>query len=70
VAQHAVVAGQAIHDGLVESMAHVQGAGDVRRRQLDAERRFAGVQGGAVVTALFPLAAPELFNVGRLERLG
>lgn len=29
VAQHAVVAHQAIHDGLVEGMAHVQGARDV-----------------------------------------
>jgi hypothetical protein len=65
-----MVAGQAVHDGLVEGMAHVQGAGHVRRRQLDAERRLAGVEGGGVVTALFPLGAPELFNVGRLERLG
>ena len=70
VAQHAVVAGQAIHDGLVERMAHVQGAGDVRRRQLDAEGRFSRIEGGAKVTALLPLGAPELFNVGGLERLG
>jgi hypothetical protein len=69
-ATHAVVAGQAIHDGLVEGVAHVQGARHVRRRQLDAERRLVGVHGGGEVTALFPLGAPELFDVGWLERLG
>ena len=36
-ALHAVVARQAVHDRLVEGMAHVQGAGDVGRRQLDGE---------------------------------
>jgi hypothetical protein len=51
-------------------MAHVQGAGHVRRRQLDAECRFVGVHGGGEIPALFPLGAPVLFNVGWLERLG
>ncbi len=40
---HAVIPGQAIHDGLVECMAHVQGAGDVWWRQLNAEGRLAGI---------------------------
>ncbi len=35
VAAHAVVAHQCIHQGLLEGMAHVQGAGHVRRRQQD-----------------------------------
>ena len=34
-AAHAVVARQAVHDGLVERVPHMQRAGDVRRRQLD-----------------------------------
>jgi hypothetical protein len=36
---HAVVAGQAVHDGLVEGMAHVQRARHIGRRQLDGEGR-------------------------------
>jgi hypothetical protein len=46
VAAHPVVAGQRVHQGLVEAMAHVQRAGDIRRRQQDAEvlvRRLAAV---------------------------
>ena len=35
VARHAVVAHQAVHDGLVEGMAHVQCARHVGRRELD-----------------------------------
>ncbi len=36
VAAHAVVADQRIHEAVVEAMAHVQAAGDVRRRDHDA----------------------------------
>ena len=36
-ATHPVVARQAVHDGLVERMAHVQGAGHIGRRQLNGE---------------------------------
>ncbi len=32
--------GSGIHDGLLESMSHMQTAGDVRRRIGDAERLF------------------------------
>jgi hypothetical protein len=46
VAAHAVVARQRVHDGLVEAVAHVQRAGDVRRRQQDAE--IVGLFGVAV----------------------
>ena len=34
---HAVIAGEAVHNGLVEGVAHVQRAGHIRRRQLDRE---------------------------------
>ena len=40
---HAVVADEAVHDGLVEGVSHVQGAGDVGRRELDGEGGAAGV---------------------------
>ena len=36
-AAHAVIAREAVHDGLVERMAHVQGAGHIGRRQLNGE---------------------------------
>ena len=45
VAAHAVVAGQRVHERVLERVAHVQRAGDVRRRQQDAvglRRRRAG----------------------------
>ncbi|MPM08936.1 hypothetical protein SDC9_55252 [bioreactor metagenome] len=38
VTAHPVVAGQCIHDRLVEAMAHVQRAGDVGRRDHDGVR--------------------------------
>jgi hypothetical protein len=34
---HALVANHGIHDGLLEGMTHMQTAGDVRRRDHDAE---------------------------------
>jgi hypothetical protein len=37
VAAHAVVARERVHDRLVEAVPHVQRAGDVGRRQQDAE---------------------------------
>ncbi len=36
-ALHALVADHGVHDGLLEGMAHMQTAGDVRRRDHDAE---------------------------------
>jgi hypothetical protein len=47
VAAHPVIADQRVHDRVLERMAHVQRAGDVRRRQLDAERRPAGSSVGS-----------------------
>src|SRR3546814_9506844 len=37
IAAHAVVADQAVHDGLVEGVAHVQGARDIGRRKLNCK---------------------------------
>jgi hypothetical protein len=73
---HPVVAGQAVHDGLVERVPHVQRAGDVGRRQLDGERglaldRLAGAAGaGAAVASLFPQRAPAGLDRVRFEGLG
>ncbi len=80
VAPHAVVARQAVHDGLVERMAHVQRAGHVGRRQLDGEVLAAGRGAGircagaaaarrAVAPAL-PLGAPAGFQGRGFEGLG
>ena len=70
VAAHAVVARQAIHDGLVERMAHVQRAGDIGRRQLDGEDGFAGVEGAARTRSrcCFPLAGPSWPRWRRVRR--
>ncbi|MGF6921853.1 hypothetical protein OKW28_006050 [Paraburkholderia sp. 40] len=62
LAEHAVIAGQAVHDGLVERVAHVKRARDVRRRQLDREILAVRVEGGRGVGALFPFRAPVGFD--------
>ena len=69
-AAHAVIARQAIHDGLVERMPHVQGAGDIRWRQLDGERGFVILHFGGEIPALLPLRAPEFLDFGGFVRLG
>ncbi|MDT4832057.1 hypothetical protein FQZ97_655940 [compost metagenome] len=75
-AGHAVVAREAVHDGLVERVAHVQRAGHIRRRQLDRERGCAGLghPGAAetrfAVAALLPLGTPAGFERGGFERFG
>ena len=70
VAAHAVPARQRVHDRLVERMAHVQRAGDVRRRQLDAERRLRLVERRVVHAARFPKRRPARLDGGGLEGLG
>ena len=54
-------------------MAHVQRAGDVGRRQQDAEvlvRRLAAVYAGSEVISGFPLGVPAAFNIGWFESFG
>ena len=69
-AQHAVVARERVHDGLIKSVAHVQRARHIGRRQLDGKRRLAGVQRRLVHAALLPGRAPVRFQCSGLERFG
>ena len=75
-APHAVVAREAVHDGLVERMAHVQRAGHIGRRQLDAERgraslgRTGAAKAACAVAAALPLGAPVGFQGSGFEGLG
>ena len=67
VAAHAVVAHQHVHHRLLEGMAHVQGTGDVGRRQQDA----VGVAVAARLEAAvgFPAGIPLGFDLGGFETL-
>ena len=69
-AEHAMVAGEAVHDRLVEGVAHVEGACDVRRRELDGEVLLVLEERWRGVGAFFPLRAPLGFDVVGLETLG
>ncbi len=80
IAGHTVVAGQAVHDGLVERVSHVQRAGHIGRRQLDGEvlalgsSRLIGRAGAAVsrnaVAPFFPLGGPMRLERSRFKRFG
>jgi hypothetical protein len=76
VPAHAVVARQAVHDGLVERVPHVQRAGHVGWRQLDREGRLGriGLAGaahtGTPVTPLLPQRSPVGLDGRRFKRLG
>jgi hypothetical protein len=78
VARHAVVAGERVHQGVLEGVAHVQRAGDVGRRQHDAVgggRRGTIHYGlkpiaGLEVAGAFPLGVPAFFDVSRFEGFG
>ena len=61
---HAVVAGQTVHNGLVEGMAHVQRTGYVGRRQLDGKRRFGQIHIGLEITLGFPVLIVFGFDFG------
>ena len=58
IALHALVAGQDILPGFVHGVAHVQLAGNIRRRHYDGERLFAAVDLGVEIA----LIAPFLVN--------
>ena len=65
---HAVVARERIHQRLVETVPHVQRAGDVGRRQLDAEILFlGGVESGLEVAGVLPGGIPAGFDVFRVK---
>ena len=58
IALHPLVAGQDVLPGLIHGVAHVQLAGDVRRRHDDGKRLFAAVDLGMEI----PLVAPVLID--------
>ena len=76
-APHAVVAREAIHDGLVEGMPHVQRARHIGRRQLDGKvlapgrcfgaGRARAAKACAAQPHRFPLRPPAGFDGGRLK---
>ena len=70
-AAHAVITDQRIHQGVLEGVAHVQGAGDVGWGQQDAEGvRFFGIEAGAEIASGFPFGVPATFDVSRFKALG
>ena len=66
-AAHAVIADQRVHDRLLERVAHVQRAGDVRRRQQDAVRL--AVARGREIAVRFPVGVPPGFHGAGFESL-
>ncbi len=60
---HTLVTDHGIHDGLLESMSHMQTAGDVRRRDHDAEGLFAFVAVRLEIALLFPVLVKRLFDI-------
>src|SRR3954471_20763134 len=68
-AAHAVVAHERIHQRLLEGVAHVQGAGDVGRRQLDAVGGPGILRARLEVAGRFPALVPALLDRGRSEAL-
>ena len=67
VALHAVIAGERVHERVLERMPHVQAAGDVRRRDHDAVRR--ALAGRAEVPAAFPGFVPARLDGVRVVGL-
>ncbi len=70
VAAHPVVADQHVHQRHLERVPHVQRAGDVRRRKLDAEGARAGRAVGLEVALRFPARIPLRFDGVGFEALG
>ena len=64
VAAHAMPAGERVHQRLVEGMPHVQGAGHIGRRQLDAEGLGLGLLAGCIEATTLPLRPPVGFELG------
>ena len=69
-ARHAVIAGQRVHDRVVEPVPHVQQAGDVGRRQLDREGGPRWIKAGLEVAARFPYRRPACLDGAGFEALG
>ena len=76
VALHATAPDQRVHQRVVEGVADVQGAGDVRRGDHDAVRGRGGVRVRGEVTCLLPSFVTRALHLGgrvlggQLDRLG
>ena len=70
VTRHAVIADERVHQRVLKSVAHVQRAGDVGRRQHDAVGGGFGVVPGFEIAGAFPLGVPALFDVSGFEGFG
>ena len=70
LAVHARLAAEDVLDGVVEDVAHVEHAGDVRRRDDDGERRLGGRRVGGEATLLQPEGVPFVLNGLRLVSFG
>ncbi len=72
-AAHPVIANQRVHNRLLKTVPHMERAGDVRRRQQNAEAVFFGlgrIQTGAKITGRFPLWIPAVFYFGGIKAFG
>ena len=75
-AHHAVVACEAVHDGLVEGVAHVQRACHIGGWQLDGKagrvclRRLSAAVPCYAIATFFPLRTPMGVKGSGLKRLG
>src|SRR5690606_37282859 len=73
VSAHAVIAHQAVHHRLIEGMAHMQRARDIRRRKLDHERlaailrRSVDMLSAPKIAARLPFGVPARFEVLRFK---
>ncbi len=67
---HPLQADEDVLQSVYEGMAHVQNAGDIRRRDDDAERRFAGRCVGFEKFALLPEGVPLFFDGFRIVGFG
>ena len=69
VALHAVIAGQAVHDGLVEGVAHVQGAGHIGGGSWMQKDGLLRSMCGFEIAGAFPARVPTVFQITRFEAL-
>ena len=70
VALHPLEADEDVLHGLIQGMAHVQLAGDVRRRHHDGVGLLAAVHFGVEVTALLPEVVDSVLDLGRIILFG
>ncbi len=69
VASHAVVADQHVDERVLKRVPHVQRSGDVRRRELNAERRYAAFHRCLEKAARLPERIPLRLDGGRFKTL-